>query len=116
MKPLHRTTPSRYRIRKGTYHQRARGIRAVSKKQAKELALRIALRKELLEECDNTCMTCGNIRRDLRGLSLSHIIALSRGGKTTRENCLIECYPCHEEYEKHPERRSNGEATGFRQG
>ncbi len=81
-------------------------MRPVSKKQAKELALRGALKKELLEECDHSCMTCNNLRLDFRGLSLSHIIPLGRGGKTTRENCLIECYPCHEDYEKHPERRS----------
>ena len=80
-------------------------IKSVSKKQVKELALRAALKRELLDECDHSCMTCNNIRLDFRGLSLSHIIPLSRGGKTTRENCLIECYPCHEEYEKRPERR-----------
>lgn len=103
--PLHRTTPSRYRPRQHAYHQKARTIRAVSKKQAAELALRTSLKKELLEECDNTCMTCGNTRLDWRGLSLSHIVPLSRGGLTTRENCLIECMVCHEEYEKQPERR-----------
>ncbi len=81
-------------------------LRPVSKKQAKELALRAALKRELLYEGDHTCMTCNNLRLDFRGLSLSHIIPLGRGGKTTRENCLIECYPCHEEYEKRPEARN----------
>ncbi len=77
-------------------------IRKVSKEQTKELALRIKLKKELIAEMEYPhCQTClGN--GDIRGLSLSHIIPLSRGGKTTRENCLIECYPCHEKYEKKP--------------
>ena len=80
-------------------------LRRVSAKQARELALRRKLKRDLLEECDHICQTCGNLRLDGRGLSLSHIIALSQGGKTTRTNCLIECYPCHEQYEKHAERR-----------
>ncbi len=79
-------------------------LKKVSSKQAKELALRSKLKKDLLEEQIaehgyTFCMTC-KTRGDFRGLSLSHIIALSRGGKTTRENCLIECYPCHEAAEK----------------
>ena len=81
-------------------------LRPVSKKQTKELALRRTLKAQLLEECDHSCMTCDNEHLDVRGLSLSHVIPLSRGGKTTRENCLIECYMCHALYEKHPERRA----------
>ena len=84
-------------------------LRKVSKKQAAELAVRTALKKELLEECDHSCMTCDNEHLDARGLSLSHIFPLGRGGKTTRENCLIECYVCHDLYEKHPERRRDGQ-------
>jgi len=40
------------------------------------------------------CETCGGAG-DWRGLSRSHIIPKSRGGKDTPENVLIECYPCH---------------------
>ena len=80
-------------------------LKKVSKKQALELKRRASLKKELIELHGNICMTCNNGNRDWRGLSLSHIIPLSRGGKTTRENCLIECSPCHSKYEKHPERR-----------
>ena len=29
------------------------------------------------------------------------------GGKTTRENCIIECYVCHDRFEKKPELRNN---------
>ena len=74
-------------------------LRRVSSKQKKELVLRSKLKKELLEEQIaehgyTFCMTC-KTRGDWRGLSLSHIIPLSRGGKTERGNVIIECYPCH---------------------
>ena len=89
-------------------------LRRVSKKQAKELAVRAALKRELLEECDHSCMTCNNLRLDFRGLSLSHVVALGSGGKTTRENCLIECYPDHESFEKHHERRPEWQKVKFK--
>jgi len=54
-------------------------------------------------------MTCGSNGRLPRGIELSHIIALSRGGKTTVENCLLEDDICHDYYEKRPELRSNRE-------
>lgn len=76
----------------------------ISKKQKLEMAARSKLKGKLIEEYGERCMTCGSAG-DFRGISLSHIIPLSRGGKTTRANCPLECYPCHEKYEKHPERR-----------
>lgn len=79
-------------------------INPISKKQSQEIRKRVKLKKELLEESGYKCMTCGGVG-DFRGLSLSHIVPLSRGGKTTRENCLIEDYKCHMRFEKHPERR-----------
>ena len=79
-------------------------IRRVSDKQKKELALRRRLKKEYMEETNGLCMTCWTTG-DWRGLSLSHIVPLSRLGKTTRENTLLECYPCHERFEKKPEMR-----------
>lgn len=80
-------------------------IRKVSAKQAIELRKRSKLKTELIEDYGEVCMTCNNEHKDWRGISLSHIIPLSRLGKTTRENCLLECYPCHERFEKHPELR-----------
>lgn len=86
---------------------RRSSIRQVSARsgQKKELAWRSKLKKALLKECGNVCMTCGGTG-DIRGLSLSHIIALSRGGKTHRYNCIIEDYICHDKYEKKPELRA----------
>lgn len=50
------------------------------------------------------CETCHG-PGDWRGLSRSHIIPKGRGGRDTLENILVECYICHELYEKKPERR-----------
>ena len=82
-------------------------MKQVSKKQQVELRKRGKLKAEYIKETEGHCMTCGVVKRDFRGLSLSHIIPLSRLGKTTRENTLLECYFCHEKYEKHPELRAN---------
>lgn len=79
-------------------------LRRVSMKQKKELALRGSLKKELIAESGGRCMTCGSIG-DWRGLTLSHITPLSRGGKTDRSSAILECLPCHEKYEKKPELR-----------
>ena len=80
-------------------------LKPISDKHKIELALRARIKRELIEEFGNKCMTCKNAHRDWRGISLSHIIPLSRGGETSKKNCLIECYVCHERYEKRPELR-----------
>ncbi len=79
-------------------------LRRVSQKQKAELALRRRLKQELIDEFGNRCMTCGS-NGDWRGISLSHIIALSKLGKTCRENCILEDGLCHDRYEKKPELR-----------
>jgi len=71
-------------------------IRRVSDKQKIELVRRSRLKKELIAERGEHCMTCMDANRDWRGISLSHIVALSQGGKTSRENCILECLPCHD--------------------
>ena len=80
-------------------------IKPISDKGREEMILRGKLRMGLADEYGEHCMTCKDKNRDWRGISLSHIIPLSRGGKTVRKNCLLECYPCHEKYEKRPELR-----------
>ena len=80
-------------------------IKPMSEKGEIDFKGRVAFKATLIAEVGRHCMTCGDKNRDWRGISLSHIIPLSRGGKTIRENCLLECYPCHERYEKHPELR-----------
>ena len=70
-------------------------LKRVSKKQEAELEKRRELRSLLLYYNGFKCMTCKGLG-DWRGLSLSHKVPLSRGGLTDYENCLIECYPCHE--------------------
>ncbi len=86
-------------------------LNLVSDKQKVELARRAKLKKELLTEGPKdeagrpVCWTCKK-RGDWRGLTLSHIVPLSRGGKTDRSNCVIECFDCHLSFEKHPDRRT----------
>ena len=79
-------------------------INKVSDTQKIEIRNRTRLKAELLMAFGNICMTCHK-KPDWRGISLSHIIPLSRGGKTELNNLLLECYPDHELYEKHPENR-----------
>lgn len=40
------------------------------------------------------CAHCGQ-RPDWRGLQMHHKVHLSRGGKTSVENCELWCAPCH---------------------
>lgn len=74
-------------------------MKKVSPKKAKDYREQTKIRKELIEECEGSCMTCGR-PPDWRGLMLSHIKALSRGGKTSKDNCLMECGICAILYEK----------------
>ena len=76
----------------------------MSNRQAIELVLRQKIKRELIKEFGDKCMTCHN-KPDWRGISLSHIVPLSRGGETDKTNAILECYPDHELYEKHPENR-----------
>ena len=67
-----------------------------------ELQRRRDLKTLLILKYGEVCMTCNNRNKDWRGISLSHRIPLSNpvDGKTTEENCLLECLPCHDRYEK----------------
>ena len=75
-----------------------------AQRRKEELQRRRELKAYLIEKHGKKCMTCGSGWK-WPGLSLSHIIALGRGGRTTEENCLIECGICHGKYEKKPELR-----------
>ena len=79
-------------------------INKVSRKQVSELAKRSELKSALIRERGAVCMTCG-VRPYFPPISLSHIVALSRGGKTCRGNVVLECNFCHQKYEKKPETR-----------
>ena len=82
-----------------------KSINKVSQKHDKELALRAKLKRELIREHGKVCMTCGGKFQDFRGVSLSHIIPVGRGGKTESGNILLECGFCHEKFEKRPQLR-----------
>lgn len=74
--------------------KRISAIRPISNKQKIELKRRQDLKAELIGEYGEHCMKCGRLP-DWRGLDLSHIIPLSRGGKTELPNVLLECRRCH---------------------
>lgn len=91
-------------------------INPISSRHKIELDKRRFLKVQLIIESKGLCMTCGQKGgwlEFLEGLSLSHIIPLSRGGKTTRENCLVECNSCHTKYEKKPELRPEWQLTKY---
>ena len=90
-------------------------INPVSAKQKEELKQRRLLKGQLIIESGGRCQTCGGVG-DWLGLSLSHIIPLSRGGKTERGNCLIEDNTCHTLFEKHPERRPEWQRVKYNLG
>ncbi len=73
-------------------------INKISKKQRAEIKLRSKIKAELMIECEGLCMDCGkwpDYKDGIGLLHLVHIIPLSQGGKTTRENCTILCRTCH---------------------
>ena len=82
-------------------------LKRASVKQQVELAKRRWLKNELLEEYGRKCMTCG-AGESWPPISLSHVIALSRGGLTDKSNCILECSKCHSLYEKAPWKREKG--------
>ncbi len=71
-----------------------------SDKQKAEFARRRRVKAALLEKCPvdklgrKICPTCQKLP-DFRGLSLMHIKALARGGRTSMENCVLRCFSCH---------------------
>jgi len=69
-------------------------MKQISDKQRVELALRARIKREFIEEFGNKCMVCGGTG-DWRGIQLCHKIPLSRGSKTTKENCYLGCGKCH---------------------
>jgi len=104
-KPLQRRTPLKrtpFRRRRGVLPMPAADpppTRAQVKRRKEELARRRKLKRELLLECprDGDVILCPRClkRPDFRGLQLVHKVALSACGKTTRDNCVIRCAPCH---------------------
>jgi 5-methylcytosine-specific restriction endonuclease McrA len=69
-------------------------IKKISKKRQKELQKEAELRQILLIKQRGLCAECGS-KPDWRGLSLSHTIPKSQGGRTTLANCQLLCGKCH---------------------
>lgn len=73
---------------------RKTGINPISDKQKTEIQKRRVLKAVLIAENGERCMKCGRLP-DWRGISLSHIIPLARGGKTQTDNVELLCFYCH---------------------
>lgn len=52
------------------------------------------LKKKMLRAAGDLCSICGTAL-DMSTAEPHHIIPVSAGGATTRENCQILCRPCH---------------------
>jgi 5-methylcytosine-specific restriction endonuclease McrA len=53
-----------------------------------------SLRYEVLKESDGRCSLCGATKKE-RPLDVDHIIPLSKGGKTTKDNLQVLCAKCN---------------------
>ncbi|KKK47714.1 hypothetical protein LCGC14_3152400, partial [marine sediment metagenome] len=84
MKPSGRLKPRSDKLTAKMSNKNFGYLNKISPKQSNELVGRRHLKQQLIEEYGEHCMTCQDKDRDWRGLSLSHIIPLSRGGETSR--------------------------------
>lgn len=89
--------------------RRSHGLRAVSRKQASELALRRDLKTELILETGSHCQHCG---RYSKALDLVHLTNPLRGRRTDREHCEVWCRDCHNGPDGHRTEMPNGWAAG----
>ena len=69
-------------------------LRKTSAKRRQEMARESHMRWILGYKQQNRCAECGG-SGDFRGLSLSHEIPKSQGGRTTEKNCKLLCGKCH---------------------
>ena len=81
-------------------------MRRISPKHRKELALRVKLKKELIEKQGGKCAHCGKHLTYYNETAdsfphLSHKKRLSAGGKTDDKNCSVICAQCHSNEEHH---------------
>ena len=71
-------------------------IKPVSEKQKVEIALRQQMKMEHIADFGYECMLCF---RKTYELDLIHLVRLSAGGKTTRENTRTACRECHDTWD-----------------
>lgn len=75
-----------------------RGCRAVSLPTAQdfwELKQRKFIKKQLIAEHGAVCAICGKEIRNMKELSIDHIVPQSKGGLTVKENCQLACQKCN---------------------
>ena len=99
--PLQRRTPLRSKVglKRTPFKPSARAIQ----RKREESNRRQEVYAYLYEHCPvnaesvRICKMCGRLLDwHWMGHEMHHVIPLSRGGKTTQENCELWCYPCHQ--------------------
>lgn len=82
----------RYReLRKNGFQDTLNG----SEKKKQRKLMTPALRKQIAERDNYTCCICGKYMPDMKGLTIDHIIPVSKGGKTVPENLQVLCSSCN---------------------
>lgn len=62
--------------------------------KSQRLKMTKELRHEILDQYNYTCIQCG-FKSEGQGLQIDHIIPVSKGGKTVRENLQVLCDKCN---------------------
>lgn len=75
--------------------RRARQSTVQATRQRERALMTSALRVEILRRDGNRCKMCGISVRDGATLHIDHIVPVSRGGRTTRENLQALCDSCN---------------------
>lgn len=68
-----------------------------SRQEAKELALRKFIKRQLIQENGAVCSICGKPFSNMKEITIDHIVPLSKGGATTKDNCQLACLKCNQE-------------------
>ncbi|WP_396224599.1 HNH endonuclease [Gemmatimonas sp.] len=73
---------------------RTRGSVRPTIKTVVHVALKRALRKGALRDCNQRCVYCAT-RLDQRTATLDHVVPLARGGAHDPGNLVVACAPCN---------------------
>lgn len=68
-----------------------------SRQAANEIRLRKFIRGQLIQEKGAVCAICGTPFSNMKEITIDHIVPLSKGGATTKDNCQLACLKCNQE-------------------
>lgn len=73
---------------------RTRGSVRSAPRAVVHVAMKRALRKGALRDCNQRCVYCAT-RLDQRTATLDHVVPLARGGANDPGNLVVACAPCN---------------------